>query len=129
MPSMFSASVAHFVETVGELDATGLAATTRVDLGLDHPLRSADLFLAAWTASSAVVANSPLGTGMPYSANSVLGLVLMKIHSLESCSDLIECDPSRAPRRMRSALGRKAPATAYSRTHADQLSTGRKRIR
>ena len=34
--------VAHFVEGLGQLDAAGLAAAARVDLGLDHPEVAAD---------------------------------------------------------------------------------------
>ena len=55
---------AHRVGVARQRYAAGLAATARVHLGLDHPDRAAQPAAAA-TASSAVAATAPCGTGMP----------------------------------------------------------------
>ena len=48
-----------------QLDAARLAAAAGVHLGLDHPDASRRASWAAATASSALAATLPAGTGMP----------------------------------------------------------------
>ncbi len=74
-------SGADVIETAAELDATGLAATTGMDLGLDHPLRTTKV-LGGVDSGIGRVGNLARRYGDAVLGEQFFSLVLVEIHSI-----------------------------------------------
>jgi hypothetical protein len=77
----FAGQLLDFVDRAGQLDAAALAAAARVDLGLHHPDRTAEL-LGGFHRLLHCESRDAAGHWHPKIAQDVLALVLVNLHEV-----------------------------------------------